>query len=133
MRRNSQLGATLMEAAVTALTLFTLVMGVAEFGRAYSIRQSLTNAAREGARYAVAPDPATGALPSASDVATFATPFLGSNNIKGTVTVAATVHTINGVDVTYSQVTASAPYSFFFFPFGTITMTASSEMRNETN
>jgi Flp pilus assembly protein TadG len=133
MRRRAQLGATLVEAAVTALTLFTLVMGVAEFGRAYSIRQTLTNAAREGARYAVAPDAATGSLPGDSDVKAFAAPLLGSNSVKGTVTVITTTHTINGVAMTYTQVTASAPYSFFFFPFGTITMTATSEMRNETN
>jgi Flp pilus assembly protein TadG len=133
MRKRSQLGATLVEAAITALTLFTLVMGVAEFGRAYSIRQTLTNAAREGARYAVAPDATTGVLPSPSDVTAFATPLLGSNSVKGAVSVATTTHTVNGVSLTYTQVTASAPYRFFFFPFGAVTMTATSEMRNETN
>jgi len=131
--RNSQRGATLAEAAVTAVTLFTLILGVIDLGRAYSIHQNVTNAAREGARFAVAPDPATEILPSTSEVQTKVTDFLTSLNITGTVTVDATTHVINGVTTTYTKVTVTSPYNFLFFSFGTINITANSEMRNETN
>ncbi len=133
-RRRSQLGAGLAEAAITSVVLFTLVMGVVEFGRAYNMFQNLTNAAREGARYAVAPDPTTETLPSTSAVQSKVQSFLTSDMISGgTVTVTTTTHTINGVTTTYTNVTASAPYSFFFFPFGSVTISSNSEMRNETN
>jgi Flp pilus assembly protein TadG len=128
-----QRGATIAEAAVTVLTLFTLILGTLDFGRAYSIYQSLTNAAREGARFAVAPDPTTEVLPSSAEVQSHVTPFLSSNNINGTVAVISTSHVINGVTTTYTQVTVTAPYRFLFFPFGTINITSNSEMRNETN
>jgi Flp pilus assembly protein TadG len=132
--KRAQRGATIVEAAVTAVALFTLIIGAAEFGRAYSMFQTLTDAAREGARYAVAPDSATQTLPSSSAVTSYIKPLLDASNIGGsTVTVSATNHTVNGVTVTYSNVTVKAPYTFFFFPFGTINVSANAEMRNETN
>lgn len=119
---------------MTMVALFTLIMGVVEFGRIYSMYQNLTDAAREGARYAVAPDPATETLPSVSAVQTHVNFFLSSLFISnGTVTVAPTTQNINGVATTYSTVTVSAPYTFFFLPLAKITITADSEMRNETN
>jgi Flp pilus assembly protein TadG len=132
-RTKLQRGAALAEAAVTSVALFTLIMGAVEFGRAYNIYQNITNAAREGARYAVAPDPTTGALPSTTEIQNYVAPFLSSSSVSGTVSVAATSHSVNGVTTSYTQVTVSAPYNFFFFPFGTINMSANSEMRNETN
>jgi Flp pilus assembly protein TadG len=119
---------------MTVLALFTLIMGIVEFGRIYSIYQDLTDAAREGARYAVAPDQNTETLPSVSAVQAHVAPVLSSLNISnGTITVTPKTQTINGVVTTYSTVTVSAPYSFFFLPFAQITLTADSEMRNETN
>ena len=119
---------------MTVVTLFTLIFGAVEFGRIYSIYQNLTDAAREGARYAVAPDPATEALPSVSAVQAHVNPFLTSLYINsGSVSVVATTHTINGVVNTYTNVTVSAPYTFLIFPFASVTLTANSEMRNETN
>lgn len=132
-RARSQRGATVAEAAFAALALFMVILGAADFGRAFSIYQTLTNAAREGARYAIAPDPATEILPSSSDVQTFMAPFLSSNHVSGTVTVTATTHVINSVTVTYTQVTVTAPYTFLFFPFGKFTISSNAEMRNETN
>lgn len=133
-RRRSERGATIAEAAVTVVSLFFLLMGAVEFGRAYSIYQTLTDAAREGARYAVAPDSSTETLPDQTAVTTHINPFLAGSNISGsTVTLAATTHTVNGITVNYSQVTVSAPYNFFFFPFGKVTISSNAEMRNETN
>jgi Flp pilus assembly protein TadG len=132
-RKRAQKGATIAEAAVTAVTLFTLILGVVDFGRAYSIHQSLTNAAREGARYAVAPDATTEALPSPSEVQAHVAPFLSSANITGTVAVDSTSHVINGVTTTYTKVTITAPYEFLFFSRASVNIVSNSEMRNETN
>jgi len=132
-RKQAQRGATIAEAAVTALTLFTLILGVIDLGRAYSMYQNLTDAAREGARYAVAPDPTTETLPSASEVQSHVSPFLTSLNVTGTVNVTSTSHVINGVTTAYTKVTVTAPYQFLFFSFGTVNITSNSEMRNETN
>jgi Flp pilus assembly protein TadG len=133
MRRRHERGATIAEAAVTALTLFTLILGVIDLGRAYSMYQNLTNAAREGARFAVAPDPTTQVLPSPSEVQSYVTPLLTSLNVSGTVSVTTTSHVINGITTTYTKVTITVPYQLLFFSFGTVNITSNSEMRNETN
>ena len=47
-------GAALVEFAIIAPLLLLLVFGIIEFGRAYNAQNSLTHAAREGAReYAI--------------------------------------------------------------------------------
>ena len=66
-RRNSQLlrkwaedsGAELVEAAFVLPLLLTLLLGIFWMGRAYDIYETITRAAREGARYAVLPSCAT--------------------------------------------------------------------------
>ena len=136
-RQHRQRGATLVEAGVTATTLFMLLLAIVEFGRAYNVYQNVTNAAREGARYAVAPLAGTTTLPSSDLVQARVTTFLESNNLHvppATITVDGTpTQTINGESVAFTQVTVSAPYSFFFLKFSSMTITATSEMRNETN
>ncbi|HXH07878.1 MAG TPA: TadE family protein, partial [Vicinamibacterales bacterium] len=56
---NNERGAALVEAAVTIPILLLIAVGIFEFGRAYQTWQVLTNAAREGARYAVTPSSTT--------------------------------------------------------------------------
>ena len=46
-------GAALLETAVTLPIILMICVGIFEFGRAYQTWQTLTNAAREGARVAV--------------------------------------------------------------------------------
>lgn len=69
------------------------LMAILEFGRAYNIYQVMTNAAREGARFAVAPcsmspgscaygGGAAGALPTVSEVRSRVNTFLTSANIR---------------------------------------------------
>ena len=53
--RHNEKGAELIEMAFVILLFVVLMVGVFEFGRAYNIYQNITNAAREGARFAVAP------------------------------------------------------------------------------
>jgi hypothetical protein len=93
--RHKQHGATLVEGAVIMLVFFGFLFAVLEFGRAYNMYQVLTNAAREGARFAVAPCsvnavscpyavPAgmTVGIPTPADIQTQANQYLASNNIR---------------------------------------------------
>lgn len=52
INRLNKKGSVIAEAALTLPVLILLIMGVFEFGRILMIQQSLTNAAREGARVA---------------------------------------------------------------------------------
>ena len=52
-------GAELFEAALVLPLLLTLLLGIFWLGRAYNIYETITRAAREGARYAVLPSCAT--------------------------------------------------------------------------
>jgi Flp pilus assembly protein TadG len=50
-------GQSMVEMALLLPVLFLLFMGILEFGRAFTTRQAVTHAAREGARRAVVFDP----------------------------------------------------------------------------
>ena len=56
--RRSDEGQAVVEFALIVPVLLVLVIGVFEFGRAWSAHQAVTDAAREGARVAVIADPA---------------------------------------------------------------------------
>ena len=134
--QRTERGATLVEAALTILLFFTLIFSILEFGRAYNVYQLATNAAREGSRFSVAPFPGTSTLPTAGDVETHVRDFLASANVSGAnVTVDQTANgtNVNGVVLVSTEVHVQAPYSFIFFPFGTIQMNARAVMRNENN
>jgi Flp pilus assembly protein TadG len=138
--RRSQHGGTLVEGALTLIVLLAFLFAILELGRAYNVYQVMTNAAREGARFSVAPCSATdsscpypaGTLPTTGDVQTYVTRYLNTAAVQGaTVTVVQDAsRTINSVPQTFTQVTVSAPYSFIFFHW-TITMTTEAVMRNE--
>jgi Flp pilus assembly protein TadG len=51
-------GQALVEFALIVPILFLLIAGIIEFGRGWNIKQVVTDAAREGARYTVVQDPA---------------------------------------------------------------------------
>ncbi len=63
-RRWSARGAAVVEMAIVAPVLLTLVFGIIEFGWVFMAYQTITNAAREGARTAVL----QGSLADGSDV-----------------------------------------------------------------
>jgi Flp pilus assembly protein TadG len=135
-RRFPERGATLVEAAVTTLVLFTILFGILEFGRAYNIYQMITNAAREGARFSVAPYPGVSTLPDTATVTSHVQDFLNAGSITGatiSVNQSQVGTTVNGIASVSTEVDVSAPYQFLFFPFGTITMTSSAVMRNEND
>ena len=54
---NHERGATLVEAALVLPAFFLLLLGIFEFGLLFSTYHSMVGAVREGARYAVTPDP----------------------------------------------------------------------------
>jgi Flp pilus assembly protein TadG len=130
-------GGTLVEAAVTLLLLFTFLFAIIDLGRAYNVYQAMTDAAREGARFAVAPCSlvdATGCTynagqaPSIADVQAKVQSYLGKDAVRNaTVDVTQT-----GSPVTYTQVTVTEPYTFFFLPWS-ITIHSRAVMRNEIN
>jgi Flp pilus assembly protein TadG len=49
----SSSGSQLLELALVAPLLLAMVIGILDFGQAYNLKQKLTNAAREGARFAI--------------------------------------------------------------------------------
>jgi Flp pilus assembly protein TadG len=67
--RRIRQGAAAVEFAIVAPLFFLMVFGMIEFGRAIMVQQVLTNATREGARYAVV-DGSTSAL-AAETVTTY--------------------------------------------------------------
>ncbi len=144
--RHKSRGSTLVESALTLLLLLTLVFGIIEFGRAFNVYQTMTNAAREGARFAVAPCPfafsvggtcAAGQLPSTTAVQNYVQGFLNSGSVSAppaTVTVDP-AYVPPGDPITgetYTRVTITFPYTFHFFQY-TPTITTDAVMRNETN
>jgi len=66
----------MVELALALPLLLLILVGIFEFARAYSIKQSLVNAAREGARLAAVQSP----LDSAA-VDSAITYYLGANNV----------------------------------------------------
>jgi Flp pilus assembly protein TadG len=56
-RGRNDSGQSIIEMALLLPVLFIIFMGILEFSRAYSAKQAVTHAAREGARRAVVLDP----------------------------------------------------------------------------
>jgi hypothetical protein len=65
-------GAELVEAAIVLPVLLSLLIGIVWIARAYNVYETMTRAAREGARFAVAPScslcPSGNTFPSDGDV-----------------------------------------------------------------
>ena len=55
--KRSERGQALVEAALMLPLVMLVLLGIVEFGRAFNIKQGVTDAAREGARLAVVLDP----------------------------------------------------------------------------
>lgn len=133
----SRSGQSIVELAIVLPVLFAIVVGIFEFGRAWNVRQVITNTAREGARLAVIPSSTEADVRAAVDAGLTAAsldPGLGAISISG----------LGGGTGTPSVVQISYPYTFQFLgpamgllggdggaPAGTITMTTNVTMRNE--
>src|SRR4026207_222565 len=162
-RRAGERGVTIVESAIILLMFFMLLFGVIEAGRFLSYRQVLTNAAREGARFAVTPLTQTDTLPTKAEILTKVNGFLAAAHIIGattTVTCPSPCAVISAVDqctmparcdsgdvnlsidtgsvkTKYTKVTVAKPYSVIsvpgFFNMLTITLKGESLMRRETS
>ena len=135
----SERGATIVESAIILLAFFMFVFGIFEAGRFLNTRQVLTNAAREGARLAVAPLSGTNSLPSTAEIQTRVDDFLASANITGaTTTVDPAVSVVTGsVTTVYTRVQVQKVYDVvsvpLFFNMLQVTLTGEALMRNETS
>ena len=136
-REDSERGAAMVEAALTLLTLLILMFAIFEAGRMLNIQQTLTNAAREGARLSVLPlQGGTSTLPSTPVVQARVQTFLNAAGLNGaTATVGVNnAHTVG--TTTYSVVTVTVPYrvlSISMFSLLQVNLRGQAMMRNETN
>lgn len=126
-RRKDETGQSLVEFALVVPMLLILVVGIAEFGRAWMTRNILTGAAREAVRVAVVPE---GSIAAAT---TRANQVLASAGI----TTASVV--LNDTGIAFGTVTATVSYNFpvvvaGFIPglsSSTIPLSSTTTMRRE--
>ena len=142
-RTKSERGAALLEAAITIPMLLLVSVGIFEFGRAYQTWQILTNAAREGARIAVLPDPTPGTAQTRVLQYMQAGQLSAAGSATITVNRSATLD-VNGRSVSASEVSIDYPFSFIVLQpvarliapstslGGAVVMHAQAVMRNET-
>lgn len=136
-------GAELFEFALVSIPLFMLLLGIVWMGRAYNVYETITRAAREGARYAVAPTCATcgNAPPSASSVQTVVDGALTAGSLDPTKKTSYSFQTgvtlNSGDNPTETGVVVSFSYPVTFaIPFtslnaSTITISTQVQMRQE--
>jgi Flp pilus assembly protein TadG len=125
-------GVVVVEAALTLIMFMTVLLGVMEAGRFISVYQTLTDAAREGARLGVAPDTGTSNRPGVSEIEAEVERFLDSNAVKGTTV---SVDPSFGADSEFTRVQVSLPYQVLtasWFSDIEVTITGTALMRNET-
>lgn len=135
--KTQERGAAFVEAAMTSLMLTVIMFAIFEAGRLINIQQTLTNAAREGARLSVLPAwGGTDTLPTTTAVQARVQTFLdaaGLNGATATVTVV-NDHTVGATK--YSLVTVTVPYKILtvsMFGLLQVNLRGQSMMRNETN
>jgi len=142
-RLSSEKGAELVETSLVILLFILLVLGVFQFGRALNVYQTITNAAREGARFAVAPQRGGSvSYPSTDEVRTVIVNFLNSANLSDPGSVRLQILTnqsLGGVAPCNPTISGSPcgtkvnlSYPVSIFGFGTIDLQTSVVMRNET-
>lgn len=127
-------GQGLTEFAIVVPMLIVILVGIFEFGRAWHVRQVVTNAAREGARTAVLPGVGSDSVSAVVET------YLASANINPLDAVV----TLNLQNASGSpdEVTVSYDYDFGLMSSvvsllsggslpGMVTLTSTSVMRNE--
>jgi Flp pilus assembly protein TadG len=154
-RESSEDGAALVEAALTLLMTLILLFAVFEAGRILNIQHTLTNAAREGARFSVLPLQSSGGvptdtLPGIPAIQGKVQAYLDANGMGGAtadiqvnqaccdITSGGCVSPCPTGSATqkYSLVTVTVPYtviSLSMFNVGTFNLRGKAAMRNEIN
>ena len=134
-RISGQKGVATVEAALTLVFFFMILMGVMEAGRFVNVYQTLTNAAREGARLGVAPDSGTVNRPNEDEIREEVQSFLAANAIRGASVTVESNFAPGTTANEFTRVTASLPYQVLtvsWFSATEITLTGRAVMRNET-
>ena len=143
VRRSSERGSVLLEMAMTLPLLLLVTIAIFELGRAYQTQQILTNAAREGARVAVLPDPTAGVAEDRVLQYMQAGQLSAATSATIAVNRSATLD-VAGRTVSASQVSIDYPFSFIVLQpvarlvapttslGGAVVMHAEAVMRNET-
>lgn len=131
-------GTAIVEAALTMALFLLFIFGLMEMGRFFQTQEVLTNAAREGARFAVTPLPGTVTLPTTVEVVAKVQDFLDSGSLTGaTIVVTNEVSTYGTVDTDLTRVRVQLPYSLItglaWFDALEITLLGESVMRDETS
>lgn len=116
-------GAVMVELAFILPILVMLLVGIIEFGRAYSAQVSIQGAAREGAR-SLALKESSGSVDAAVQGAA------GSAQVTS-VTKVACPAVVSGTTTSYASVTVNATFTFSipFVSLGTTNMSATARMR----
>ncbi len=136
-------GTAMLETALTLPLLLVVSVGIFEFGRAYQTWQVLTNAAREGARIAVLPNPPEGSV----EGRVLAYMQAGQLQYAADATIVvdrAAVMPLGAGTATASLVTVNYPFQFMVLQpvmqllvsgskvGAPVMLTASAQMRNES-
>lgn len=144
LRRRGEHGAELVEMAIVLPLLLTLLIGIFWGARAYNIYETITRAAREGARVAVVPSCATcgNAFPSSATVQTAVDDVLASANMatsgSGGVTVNIQQHQALNLDplnsnAQWTVISVTYPFQFTlpFTSIGTVNIATQVQMLEE--
>jgi Flp pilus assembly protein TadG len=142
MRRRNERGTAIVEAAIILPVFLTFLFAVFEAGRFMNAEQVVTNAAREAARYAVAPlsgtnGPISPAM-TAADIDPIVQQYLSSAGFTGSVTIFdpnLLVQT-GAIQTSYTHVRVEVPYTVLTMPvFNMLQINLSGEalMRNEAS
>jgi len=131
-------GAELIEFALVFPLLLLVLFGIMDFGLLFQRYETVTNAAREGARIAVLPGYAQ------ADVQARVTQYLATAGLTSTPTLTYTAPqalNVGGACVTITGVTVGYPHEYLFIGkivglfggsgFTTTTLTATARMRYE--
>lgn len=113
MANASERGAAAVEFALLAPVLVMILLGIMEFGRAYNVQVSLTNAAREGVRVMAIDNNKAAARAAAKAAASSLNPALQDSNIvflasDGTDSCSATKQITVTINYTLSTMTGIA-------------------------
>jgi Flp pilus assembly protein TadG len=139
-RERKQKGTAMVEGVIILLLLFIFLFGLMEAGHLFQFQNTLTDAAREGARFAVAPTSMTNNLPSVAEIRTKAKIFLGAAGIvvpdANIIVTRPVTITVNGVATEFTRVQIQAPYKavgLALFRLNNLPLKGEALMRNETS
>ncbi|MBB0991496.1 pilus assembly protein [Dietzia sp. SLG510A3-30A2] len=120
-------GSAAVEFALVLPILLLLAIGILEFGRAYHVQTTLSNAARDGVRVMALQDSATAARATAADSAPSLTLTLTDAMIDVTPSSCSSATTAPG----QVSVTISYPFALVsgFLPIDDLTLTGRGTMR----